>query len=364
MGKKKNHGHKRQSATGKSKERVSIPPLTPQAPEHTEQFSQGLSIFDMHGLRGFTSETSANGRPLAEFSAPQPVIQEAIRRGIQMVLVPNVNLGSRFRVDTNISAYEAMHPRMNQLFDNLAWIRTNYIKDKARRGRLNTDDLESMALAAAATGGFALDRARNPYATKGELPDDIANIMKVAAGILGTAQEMKNQGILNIASAQQVYDFAEANGLLIQNRRSCPTAEKTIVAAIDTLLTGNSGNPNNATFATIFSDFPSLYAYSQFVGKYRDNFDGFLDNMEFLTQSAMFSARQQGANILPRFESQYNQIVMSYLTQTLPLQSQLNKTLGRDPISAGLPSQKALEEKEGISWKLYENLMREALQNQ
>jgi len=98
------------------------------------------------------------------------------------------------------------------------------------------------------------------------IPDEIADMPKIAAGIISVTGTMRLQGRQDTdrtLTGDQAYAHADVN-LLFRTSDDfvCPAPKSMIVGAFDTLISGKFGDVSRSNFDSYFPDFSLLKSFS------------------------------------------------------------------------------------------------------
>lgn len=275
--------------------------------------------------------TSTSGRPIIE--------SEMIVPG-DMVASPYP--GTRNGYLMNEGSLKDVAAVWPQVLNGLAYINFQYFNGETPE-KVTAMDINAMCRIALDMPIYFFNRGQNPLPLEGGLPQEVAAIGKVAAGISGFSDHMESLGREEEAiSPVDVYQISEEAGLLVNKIGSetlaCAAPKQMIIKALGALMY-RQGSFENSTLTMHIPDFGALmdlipvlrdarYEYLEFGA------NTFLPTYEILTRIAGGSIGSYEKIIASGLLGNYQVLERDFLSRLSVLQRDLNIHLGRDPLTA------------------------------
>lgn len=281
---------------------------------------------------GFTDQTDATGRPLAEFRAPGEVKAASL---VPLIERKSRLVGSRLGFMENISALHAIFrddPKRALAAQNaIVWFRNTYSKAHPDVV-MHAGNIHEIASLATAATIFAIYRACG-YGPHNALPTYYADALKIYQGIYSATLSMEGTTGPSPIKPTDIYQHAETERLLITpDGQACP-APKPMIDYISRLIIQGStadktgrinGDESELTreFPTL-ADFGILEAFATDIQEYATTVDALHEEI----YSAV--ATNDLHTLSPEQRAQVDGILLRYSGIMQNIQVRVNTHLGR-----------------------------------
>ena len=285
--------------------------------------------------------TSRNGRPVFEVNATPETLERTRKRGIPMEEMEAPYPDSRKGYPYNKSALQEIGLHFQDFLDNLAWINNEYFEGTVPDS-VTAHDVVRMSEIASAMPSYVINRGHRPFQRHGQLPDSLADMHKIGAGVRMAAEGLcfkrEQEGISpqERLLPDQLYQYADDSGLFLSNtsEQACAAPPRLMFQTFDALFYQKGAEASNSSAAKMIDDFSSLSEFSGFYTQSIKKLGGLAGKVEkiqdiyFVLDGAPIPSSHVGTFI--QLLVKYKEAELKFTKAMTPLQENINRTLGRE----------------------------------